>query len=918
MAVVKNLMVRAGADFSAITKQSKIASDSMKKMSTSISGSAGIIKKALGAITAAVSVAAIVSAAKDAKAAYDEQAAAEARLAQVMRNTMQASAAEVKQIKELCDAQQELGVVSGDVQMAGAQEMATYLETSDALKTLIPVMNDMAVQQYGYNVTAEQTAGIATMLGKVMEGQTGALSRYGYYFTEAEQNILKYGTEAERAATLSKIVESSVGGMNQALAQTPTGRMQQLANTLDDIKAQFGKAVTTVLTAFLPALNAVASVLGSIANLANRAAQAIANVFGKKLSTGTTVAATGAGDAAEALEEVADSAADAGRETKKARKELQTLSFDTMIVMRGSDDDDSASGAGLGKIKSAAESSKAPLVGSLYDTEETEKSLGWLEKALKKLKDLVASLNFEPLKKAWKKLGDAAKSLGDVITKYLGSVFDKVLTPLAHWTVEKALPAGIEVVAKAVQLLADVLNAVKPAFDWLLDHVLAPLAAWAGDVFINALTYIGEKLQALSDLITGKISLKEFLDNLTPLEKVVGAIAIAVGVVSAAFQTFYGVIYSVVMIVQTVSAAFSAISGAIAFLTSPIGLVIAGIAALIVILVELYLHWDEVVEYMNEAIAYLQENFNWLYEGISTVIDGLKTIFQGIIDFVVGVFTGDWERAWQGVKEIFAGFKEYCIGITGTLLGWLDENVIERLQALAANVEEIFSGIIDFVAGVFTGDWQRAWDGIVQIFDGVAGSVRDIVSGIIGAIQQVIEWCQSAIQWLRNLGNERASANYSSSSYLSSGGGSGGGSSGGYGGGSGGGYGGTTVSSSGFSGRSGKFASGGFPDVGQLFIAREKGPELVGTLGGHTAVANNEQIVEGIASGVSAANAATVSALYPIMRSAIAEGMATAMGVSGGAAKEIRFDVNGIEFIRAVWEDIVAVEKEHGISLISG
>lgn len=54
------------------------------------------------------------------------------------------------------------------------------------------------------------------------------------------------------------------------------------------------------------------------------------------------------------------------------------------------------------------------------------------------------------------------------------------------------------------------------------------------------------------------------------------------------------------------------------------------------------------------------------------------------------------------------------------------------------------------------------------------------------------------------------------------------------------------------------FASGGFPDTGELFVAREAGPELVGTINGHTAVANNNQIVEGIAS----ANEGVISAVY--------------------------------------------------------
>ena len=190
-----NLMVRAGADFSAITKQAEKASASMKSMSSAFSSAAGVMKRAFGAAGIALSIGAVISAAKDAKAAYDAQAEAEAKLAQVMRNTMNASSAEVKAIKELTSAEQALGVVGDEVQLAGAQELATYLTQTASLKKLIPVMNDMVAQQYGYKASAEQATNIATMLGKVMEGQTGALSRYGYYFDEAQKKILKYGTE---------------------------------------------------------------------------------------------------------------------------------------------------------------------------------------------------------------------------------------------------------------------------------------------------------------------------------------------------------------------------------------------------------------------------------------------------------------------------------------------------------------------------------------------------------------------------------------------------------------------------------------------------------------------------------------------------------------------------------------------------
>lgn len=177
---------------------------------------------------------------------YALQETAERKLEQVMRNTMSASDAEVRSIRELCSAQQELGVIGDEVQLAGAQELATYLEKKSSLEQLIPVMNDMLAQQYGLEASQESAATIATMLGKVMEGQTSALSRYGYSFTEAQEQVLKFGTEEERAAVLAEVVEQSVGGMNAALAQTDSGKAQQLSNTMGDLKEQAGECLARV------------------------------------------------------------------------------------------------------------------------------------------------------------------------------------------------------------------------------------------------------------------------------------------------------------------------------------------------------------------------------------------------------------------------------------------------------------------------------------------------------------------------------------------------------------------------------------------------------------------------------------------------------------------------------------------------
>lgn len=254
------------------------------------------VTQALQGVTQSVNT--INAAVTDLSNAYAVQEEVETKLATAMRNTMGATDEEIQGIKDLCSAQQELGVIGDEVQLAGAQELATYLELTSSLETLIPVMNDMVAQQYGLGASGESAAQIATMLGKVMNGQTTALSRYGYSFSDAQAHILKFGTESERAAVLAEVVGESVGGMNAALAQTDSGRMAQLANALGDVKEQLGGVVRNVapyvaLTSqILASVNAVASLRSSVLALVPSLAQARnhVNILGVSIRTTTTAA----------------------------------------------------------------------------------------------------------------------------------------------------------------------------------------------------------------------------------------------------------------------------------------------------------------------------------------------------------------------------------------------------------------------------------------------------------------------------------------------------------------------------------------------------------------------------------------------------------------------------------------------------
>lgn len=184
--------------------------------------------------------------------AYKAQGVVERQLTAVMQNTMSATREEVDSIMQLTAAQQRLGVIGDEVQLAGAQELSTYLTKAETLRKLIPVMNDMLSQQFGLTASQEQAAQVASMLGKVMDGQVGALSRYGYKFDEAQEKILKGGTEAQRAAVLFDVVSSSVGGVNKALAETPEGIAKQQSNDLGDLVERIGGVIIRIKNAFAP------------------------------------------------------------------------------------------------------------------------------------------------------------------------------------------------------------------------------------------------------------------------------------------------------------------------------------------------------------------------------------------------------------------------------------------------------------------------------------------------------------------------------------------------------------------------------------------------------------------------------------------------------------------------------------------
>lgn len=200
------------------------------------------IKAAGRTITTTVSVYGIagIYAGKKLIEMSEAQAQAEQKLAEIYKSRMGVGKQAVNSTLQLAAAQQKAGVVGDEVQIAAAQQLATYAKYPSTVNTMLPALNNLLVQQKGLNGTQEDATALANLFGKAMMGQTGALKRAGISFTEAQEEVLKYGTEEEKAAMIAEVVQQNVGNMNAEFAKTDAGKIQQAKNALGDMGEEIG------------------------------------------------------------------------------------------------------------------------------------------------------------------------------------------------------------------------------------------------------------------------------------------------------------------------------------------------------------------------------------------------------------------------------------------------------------------------------------------------------------------------------------------------------------------------------------------------------------------------------------------------------------------------------------------------------
>lgn len=292
----------------------------------------------------------------------------------------------------------------------------------------------------------------------------------------------------------------------------------------------------------------------------------------------------------------------------------------------------------------------------------------------------------------------------------------------------------------------------------LVGAIAAGLLAWKiASMFTNDLSKIaGIALAAAGafalvyfwlDAWKNGIDLQNFLGMLAGLAALAAGLAIAFGPIAAGIALVVGGLAMLVVGIKdviengfnlvntlTIIAGLLAAGIGISLLTgSWIPLLIAGFAAALVALVSFTGHGEELIE-------------------------GLKNIIDGFGKFFKGVFTGDLKLAAEGAKQIWEGLKQTWNAIINSIkdawdmfITWLQskspmlaaifQTYGNFISGLFNSIKQWLSGIIEFISGVFTGDWKKAWEGVKDIFKG-------IWNGIITAVEYAINFIINGINLL--------------------------------------------------------------------------------------------------------------------------------------------------------------------------
>lgn len=203
---------------------------------------------------------------------------------------------------------------------------------------------------------------------------------------------------------------------------------------------------------------------------------------------------------------------------------------------------------------------------------------GFVERLTSKTVEFVRGLNLGPAVTSFRNLLDAINPLVKVISDGLLWAYEHVLLPLEKWVIEEAAPASLDFLSSVIEALTPILEAFGPVATWFWEEFLQPLGQWTGEIIIQAIQWLTEKLNAFADWAR---------NNPEHVKRIAEAIFALLGGIVA-----YYTVNKIVDVINGIKNAFIAFGSGINLANIQAGLSVGAFGALIMLVMQLAGCWD--------------------------------------------------------------------------------------------------------------------------------------------------------------------------------------------------------------------------------------------------------------------------------------------------------------------------------------
>lgn len=605
-------------------------------------------------------------------------------------------------------------------ELSAKQFSSTYMAMGRGMGIAMNSAADMAIE------TTKRVADVAsfynksfdevdTMMKSIWTGETESLRKIGVVMTQT--NLQAFALSKGIKGNISDLDQATLTQLRYAFVMEQTAlaagdfartsdswanQTRILSEQWDHFKSIIG---TGLIQAFTPVLKTINQLLALLTRLAEKFKEITATLFGKQ-SLSSDSSAQGINNLAEAEENLAQST---DKATEAAKRSL--AGFDKLNRLGGNESSSSAD----------IENLSGSLGDIALNTQPAEKSVGVLSSAIERLKEKIENiikwLKGSDFSSAFDNLKETAATLGDAFKNAFDKAKPKIKASLDSIK-EMFRTAGETLVTIYGGAFKTVSENVK---NWVADHKVQIEKALSG-----AMGLISDATANISGIVSDVFKLVE--DNWHKYGQPI------VDWVSQAVLDIYGWLlhlYNEVVVpiigemLKWVKRTWNeSLKGVVDEVMGFVGRIGEWLGILWAEKIKPFVDWLTVyvLPIVKTVLSSIQDTFFITINYISGSIKNLLTVINGIIDFLLGVFTGDWERAWSGIQKIFEGVKNQF------------ENTIEYLKELFSSR---FTAIKDIVVGAFEAIKEALKLKINNILENVEGMINGIIDGINWLIRKL-------------------------------------------------------------------------------------------------------------------------------------------------------------------------------------